>query len=115
MYKCINFNWCLLPNVLPLIILIGKLQSAKKPKESSAKSQSSVSSKKPQSALSTSQSSGGKVWLQTEQSAAEPKPKDKPLVPETSDAVRPSSLSPLPAKSISEELASEKLVTVDEG
>lgn len=93
--------------------MAGRTPSLKKPKEPPAKPTSS-SSKKTHSPLSTSQSSGGKVWLQAERSAPEPKPEDKPLVPENSDAVRPSSLSPIPAKAVPEE-TTEKHVETTEG
>ncbi|XP_054709990.1 triadin-like [Uloborus diversus] len=68
--------------------------SLKKLKEEPAKVASSVS-RKTENPSSLPQGSGGKVWLQADQPVSEPKEGDDASVRKHSDAVRPSSLSPI--------------------
>ncbi|GFR11921.1 uncharacterized protein TNCT_510801 [Trichonephila clavata] len=80
-----------------------KVKIGRKQKEDTSKP--SNSSKKAQQ--SPSLSSGGKVWLQAGRPVSEPTEKDDFPVKEHSDAVRPSSLSPISSASLSQQDSSK--------
>ncbi|XP_071033737.1 serine/arginine repetitive matrix protein 1 isoform X2 [Parasteatoda tepidariorum] len=79
---------------------VPKTKQPRKPREHASKPPSSSSSSAKKSPTPSSQSSGGKVWLQAGPSIPEATGKEDSPMKEHSDAVRPSSLSPISSASV---------------